>query len=172
MAYMTEAKYGKRDERTSGKKVKVTFTSFPEVPSYFVSVIIIEYILIGGRRSETEMNETVKHIYLFNCDKTYNLDVVESLLTESGLEFQINIVKRYFDLNTMAEMCEDIMSEPQMNFAIFVVHANESRLSINEENAGIGYAVIYKTLQRKTGEYIQNALSLCALFKYFFATNN
>ncbi|XP_068685806.1 uncharacterized protein [Montipora foliosa] len=100
------------------------------------------------------MNETVKHIYLFNCDKTYNLDVVESLLTESGLEFQINIVKRYFDLNTMAEMCDDIMSEPQMNFAIFVVHANESRLSINEENAGIGYAMIYKTLQRKTGDNV------------------
>ncbi|XP_068732835.1 uncharacterized protein [Montipora capricornis] len=100
------------------------------------------------------MDVTVKHIYLFNCDKTYNLDVVESLLTESGLEFQINIVKRYFDLNTMAEMCEDIMSEPQMNFAIFVVHANESRLSINEENAGIGYAMIYKTLQRKTDNVI------------------
>jgi len=43
------------------------------------------------------------------------------------------------------------MSGPQMDFAIFVVHANESRLSINEENAGIGYAKIYKALVEKTG---------------------
>jgi len=40
----------------------------------------------------------------------------------------------------------------QMAYAIFVVHANESRLSINEENAGIGYAKLYRALLQKTGE--------------------
>jgi len=46
------------------------------------------------------------------------------------------------------------MSEPQMDLAVFVVHAHESRLSINEENAGIGYAKIYRALMRKTGGYL------------------
>ena len=40
-----------------------------------------------------------------------------------------------------------------MDFAIFVVHAHESRLSINEENAGISYAMFYRTLMEKTGEF-------------------
>ena len=38
-----------------------------------------------------------------------------------------------------------------MDIAFFVVHANESRLSINEENAGIGYAKIYRALLEATG---------------------
>lgn len=87
MVYMMEVKYGKCDECIFGKKVKVIFIFFLEVFLYFVSVIIIEYIFIGGWRSEIEMNEIVKYIYLFNCDKIYNLDVVELLLIESGFEF-------------------------------------------------------------------------------------
>ena len=38
-----------------------------------------------------------------------------------------------------------------MDFAIFVVHAHESRLSINEDNAGIGYARLYRALLQATG---------------------
>ena len=99
--------------------------------------------------------ETEKHFHLFNCDKTYNLAPVQSLLSETKdkLGFDFSVTQHYFDLQKMSEMCESIISEPQMDFAIFVVHAHESRLSINEENAGIGYAKIYKTLQQKTGEY-------------------
>ena len=40
-----------------------------------------------------------------------------------------------------------------MDFAVFVVHANESRLSINEDNAGIGYARFYRALLQKTGRF-------------------
>ena len=29
-------------------------------------------------------------------------------------------------------MCDNLLSEPQMDFAVFVVHAHESRFSINE----------------------------------------
>ena len=37
--------------------------------------------------------------------------------------------------------------------AFFVVHAHESRLSINEDNAGIGYAKVYRALLEATGEH-------------------
>ena len=39
-----------------------------------------------------------------------------------------------------------------MDMAFFVVHAHESRLSINEDNAGIGYAEIYKALLHRAGK--------------------
>ena len=52
----------------------------------------------------------------------------------------------------MAEMVETTLPSLKMDFAIFVVHANESRLSINEDNAGIGYARIYRALLQLTGE--------------------
>ena len=59
----------------------------------------------------------------------------------------------YFNLQRMAEMCETTIPTLQIDFAIFVVHANESRLSINEENAGIGYAKFYRALPQKTDEF-------------------
>ena len=40
-----------------------------------------------------------------------------------------------------------------MDVAVFVVHANESRLSIKEQNAGIGYARIYRALLKNTGGF-------------------
>ena len=47
-----------------------------------------------------------------------------------------------------------------MDVAVFVVHANESRLSINEDNAGIGYARFYRALLKKTGGFQYKALPL------------
>ena len=52
----------------------------------------------------------------------------------------------------MSDMCETIIPELQMDYAIFAVHAQESRLSINEDNAGIGFARIYIALLKATGE--------------------
>ena len=40
----------------------------------------------------------------------------------------------------------------RMDCAIFAVNANESRLSINEENARVGYAKLYRALLRATGK--------------------
>ena len=40
----------------------------------------------------------------------------------------------------------------KLDVVIFVVHANESRLSINEDNAGIGYERLNRALLRATGE--------------------
>ena len=102
------------------------------------------------------MEETIKHVHLFNFDKTYNLATVEALLVETKAEdklgFKLSIEKHELDLSKMSEASKSTIPALQMEIAVFVVQAHESRLSINEENAGIGYAKFYKALQEKTGE--------------------
>ena len=107
-----------------------------------------------------------KRVYLFNCDKTYNLDLVEKLFCEVNddirkklsFDIQLPIRKNYFPLTQMSEMCETTIPQLQIDFAVFVVHAHESRLSINEDNAGIGYAKIYRSLLRVTGKSVKSAV--------------
>ena len=98
-----------------------------------------------------------KRVFLFNCDNTYSLDSVEKLLLDTKgdirRELSFDIAKTYFRLSQMSDMCEKTIPKLHMDVAIFVVHANESRLSINEENAGIGYAKVYKALLQATGKY-------------------
>ena len=97
-------------------------------------------------------------VHLFNCDQTYELDVVEKLFkaVEPKLDFAFSIQPHYFVLRDMSQVCESIIRFPGQikvdDVAVFVVHAHESRLSINEDNAGIGYAKIYKALLQATGE--------------------
>ena len=99
-----------------------------------------------------------KCFHLYNCDTTYKFNSVEKLLEsiKEKLNFDISIAQHYFHLRKMSETCERINSEPQMDFAIFVVHAHESRLSINEDNAGISYTKIYRALLQKTGELLDD----------------
>ena len=110
-----------------------------------------------GPEAKTEAKIS-KCFHLYNCDNTYKFDSVEKLLgsIKEKLNFDISIAQHYFHLREMSEACERINSEPQMDFAIFVVHAHESRLSINEDNAGIGYAKIYRALLQKTGELLDD----------------
>ena len=93
--------------------------------------------------------------HLFNCDKTYNLDVVSNLLSavnEKSTGLDIDSKQRYFRLPEMSNLCDTIRSGPAMDFAIFAVNANESRLSINEQNSGIGYGKFFKALLKATGQ--------------------
>ena len=102
-----------------------------------------------------------KCFYLFNCDNTYDLDVVEKLLDviktkTTGIDIQSK--KEYFRLHHMPELTKTIDDRTSdgkmMDYAIFAVNAHESRLSINEDNAGISYANIYRALLRAMGEYL------------------
>ena len=101
------------------------------------------------------MADQSKKFYLFNCDNTYDLKIVEQFLlkVEEKHGFQIVVEPLYFRLQRMAELSETTIPTLDMDYSIFVVHANESRLSINEENAGIGYAKLYRALLQKTGEF-------------------
>ena len=102
----------------------------------------------------TVVMDKKKRVHLFNCDKTYDLLVVEALLRSVGekLPFNITISKHYFSLKNMAEICENTISKLTIHFAFFVVHANESRLSINESNMDIGYTKVYRALLQATGK--------------------
>ena len=99
------------------------------------------------------MSQPRKFIHLFNCDRTYKLDAVEDLLnaTKAKSSF-VHMEKHYFSLAEMPDMSTKIIPNLHMNLAFFVVHAHESRLSINEDNAGIGYAKIYRALLKATGK--------------------
>ena len=94
--------------------------------------------------------------FLFNCDNTYNLEVVEKFLLdlEEKYGFKFSIDRLTFGLPLMAEVCEKTLPKLAMDVAVFVVHADESRLSINEDNAGIGYAKLYRALLQKTGGFL------------------
>ena len=96
----------------------------------------------------------MNRLYLFNCDRTYKLEAVEGLLNAMKAKLGSNPVvkQQYFSLAEMNEMTNTI-SNLKIDMAFFVVHAHESRLSINEDNAGIGYAKIYRALLEATGEY-------------------
>ena len=104
--------------------------------------------------------------HLFNCDNTYKLDSVETLVLKMAddLNLRILVDKRNFRLSEMSDVCENIIPQLQMDYAVLVVHAHESRLSINEDNAGIGYAKIYRALLRATGRLTVNIEMIILIF--------
>ena len=108
-----------------------------------------------SQHSHNMANKLSRRACLFNCDNTYKLDAVERFLMEVQEKyfFEFSTDKRYFGVNEMPKFCETIIPQLEMDFAIFVVHAEESRLSINEDNAGIGYTKMYRALLRATGEW-------------------
>ena len=116
-----------------------------------------------------------KRVFLFNCDRTYGLDSVEKLLLnmkgDIRQELSFDIVKTSFRLSEMSHVAEKAIPKLQMDVAFFVVHANEPCLSINEENAGIGHAKIYKALLRATGKSMTYSF---IFFKqqFFFASSD
>ena len=105
------------------------------------------------------------NIHLFNCDRTYKLDVVEKWLNAARVKSRLGIdfeVKQHiFPLSKMNELSSETIPSLQMDVAVFVLYAHESRLSINEENAGIGYVKLYTTLLQRTGNIF---VFLCALY--------
>ena len=71
---------------------------------------------------------------------------------KSKLGLELTTKEHYFSLSQMTEWSNKTIPELDMDVAVFVVHAHESRLSINEENAGIGYAKIYRALLDATSK--------------------
>ena len=115
-----------------------------------------------AQRRCDKMSHQLKRFYIFNCDNTYKLEIVENFLlqVEEKYGFKISIDRLNFGLQRMVEVCENTLPKLVMDVAVFVVHANESRLSINEDNAGIGYARFYRALLQKTGGFQYKVLPL------------
>ena len=105
----------------------------------------------GAQRRCDKMSHQLKRFYIFNCDNTCKLEIVETLLllVEEKYGFKISVDRLNFGLQRMVEVCEKTLPTLVMDAAVFVVHTNESRLSINEENASIGYARFCRALLKK-----------------------
>ena len=97
-----------------------------------------------------QRNRTLKRCYIFSSNNTCNLDVVRKILSclKEKLGVKMLAFKNHFSLSDTTEMCESIIPDLPMDFAIFVVHANEDRFLINEDSAKI-----YRTLWNATGKF-------------------
>ena len=91
--------------------------------------------------------------HLFNCDNVYQLGIVEDLLkaTKAKLGFEFSVEKHIFALSEMSELSTTTIPAMKMDFAMFVVHAHESVLLINNDNLEQGYAKVYRALLQATG---------------------
>ena len=105
-----------------------------------------------------ERNQTLKLCCIFSSNDNCNLDVVEKLLSciKEKLGIKMLACKNHFSLSDTTEMCESIIPDLPMDFAIFVVHANEDRFLINEDSGRI-----YRTLLNATGR--SNLVLVCRL---------
>ena len=85
---------------------------------------------------------------IFNCDKTCGLDQVESLLraVEKKVDFKITVEKQPFWGHEKTNMVDKTIPQLPMDFAVFLLHANDS-LSFNEDC----YGKIYNALKQRTG---------------------
>ena len=105
-----------------------------------------------------QRHRTVKLCYIYSSNDQCNLDVVGKLLSclKEKLGIKMLAFKNHFSLSDSTEMCESIIPDLPMDFAIFVVHADEERFLFNEDSARI-----YSALLNATGKY--NAVLICCL---------
>ena len=71
--------------------------------------------------------------------------------TKAKLGFEFAVEKDNFTLSEMSELSTKIILAMEMAFAMFVVHAHESVVHINNDNLEHGYAKVYRALLQATG---------------------
>lgn len=93
-----------------------------------------------------------RKFHLFNCDRLCKLDPIEDFLltTTETLGIKISVKQHYFSLSEISEFSDQTIPTLEMDAAVLAVHANESRLSINEDTQG-GYTKVYRALLQATG---------------------
>ena len=96
--------------------------------------------------------QSKKYFSLFSCDKTCNLGQVTTLLrsVEGRVDFKIKVEEQPFrtgsETTAFSTVSEETIPNLRMDYAVFMVHAND-QLSFSEEC----YGKIYKALTEKTG---------------------
>ena len=105
-----------------------------------------------------QRHRTLKLCYIFSSNDKCDLDVVGKLLSclKEKLGIKMLAFKNHFSLSDSNEMCESIIPDLPMDFAIFVVHADEERFLFNEDSARI-----YRALLNATGK--SNVELVCRL---------
>ena len=103
-------------------------------------------------------HRTLNLCYIFSSNDKCNLDVVGKLLSclKEKLGIKMLTFKNHFSLSDSTEMCDSIIPDLPMDFAIFVVHADEERFLFNEDSARI-----YSSLLNATGK--SNVVLVCRL---------
>lgn len=71
--------------------------------------------------------------------------------TKAKLGFEFSVEKHNFALSEMSELSTKTIPAMKMDFAMFVVHAHESVLLINNDDLEQGYAKVYRALLQATG---------------------
>ena len=104
-----------------------------------------------------------RRFHLFNCDNIYQLSIVEDLLkaTKAKLGFEFSVEKHNFTLSEMSELSTKTIPAMKMDFVMFVVHAHESVLLINNDNLELGYAKVYRALLQATGNVVHKNGKYC-----------
>ena len=102
---------------------------------------------------EKETMTQPRKFHLFNCDSVYELSIVEDLLkaVKAKLGFAFSVETHNFTLSEMSELSTKTIPAMKVDFAMFVVHAHESVLLINNDNLERGYAKVYRALLQATG---------------------
>ena len=91
------------------------------------------------------------------CGKRKDNDRVITTVTTTGCKLR----------NTLFDMpYENKFISPHIRdgYGLFVVHAHECVLSINEDGAGFGYAKIYRALLQATGKELKHFQFFLSLF--------
>ena len=70
--------------------------------------------------------------------------------TKAKLGFEFAVEKHNFTLSEMSELSTKTIPAMKMDFAMFVLHAYESVLLINNDNLEHGYAKVYRALLQAT----------------------
>ncbi|XP_019622052.1 PREDICTED: uncharacterized protein LOC109468239 isoform X2 [Branchiostoma belcheri] len=107
-----------------------------------------EALLVFVQYFNKKATQSAMDVLLVNCDKTYSLESVEELIKvakNACVGSNIRIEKQYCNVSQLQAVSEKVRQR-RLLCGVLVVNAYESRLSINEEKAGIGYAVLYRAL--------------------------
>ncbi|XP_022804644.1 uncharacterized protein LOC111341874 isoform X2 [Stylophora pistillata] len=91
-------------------------------------------------------------VYICNCDKLCDLNEVEELFKavkkKLAVRTSFQIEKHYFSGGQISDMVNKTIPKLKMDYAVFVVHADECCLSFSEDS---GHGKIYEALKKRTG---------------------
>jgi len=95
-------------------------------------------------------------VVMYNCDRTVDLSAqVTPLFDGCSSEYTFDQSMVYFGIRDIESKASELeRQEPTDHIAVFAVNANESRLSINEERAGIGYRKIYQAIRNHSKNHV------------------
>ena len=101
----------------------------------------------------TLTKETMTEPLKFHLFNVYQLRIVEDFLkaTRAKLGFEFSVESHNFSLSEMSELSTKTIPAMKVDFAMFVVHAHESVLLINNDNLEHGYAKVHRALLQATG---------------------